>query len=30
MEEGKSLKACSLDELEAYWQQAKLSLDGAD
>lgn len=29
MEEGKSLKTCSLEELEAYWQQAKLSLDSA-
>jgi MazG family protein len=28
-EEGKSLSDCSLDELEAYWQQAKAGLDNA-
>jgi len=26
-EDGKSLRDCSLDQLEAYWQQAKASLD---
>ena len=28
-EEGKSLKDCSLDQLEDYWQQAKVSLGDA-
>ncbi len=28
-EEGKALQDCSLDQLEAYWQQAKVLLDDA-